>query len=45
MFEELKCSPEYAEWHNKIKKSYLGDELLQKTFFYIENGLGFYTRA
>ena len=24
LFEELKCSPAYAEWHNKIKKSYFG---------------------
>lgn len=45
LFEELKCSPEYAEWHNKIKKSYFWDELLQKTFFYIENGLSLTTTS
>ena len=35
----------YAEWHNKIKKSYFWDELLQKTFFYIENGLSLTTTS
>lgn len=39
MFEELKQSKEYLDWHERMRKSYFWDDLLQKTFFFIENGL------
>ena len=39
LFEDLKRSQEYADWRCKIKVSHFWDELLQKTFFFIENGL------
>ena len=38
-WDSLVSSSEYAEWKKKLQVSYFWDGLLQKTFFYIENGL------
>ena len=37
--DSLINSPEYANWRKSFEKSYFWDDLLQKTFYFIENGL------
>lgn len=39
LLDELRQSEIYLNWRKKMRKSYFWDELLQKTFFFIENGL------
>ena len=36
-------SSHYSEWKRKLAISYFWDELLQRTFYYVENGLSFQT--
>ena len=36
---------EYLDWRKTVEKSYFWDELLQKTFFFIENGLSVMTTS
>ena len=38
-WEELISSTRYIKWRKRLRKSYFWDVLLQKTFFFIENGL------
>lgn len=42
MLEDVKQSPQYISWKKKMFVSYFWDEMLQKTFFFIENGLSSY---
>lgn len=39
LWDELIISSQYKMWRNSLKKSYFWDSLLQKTFFFIENGM------
>ena len=39
LLDELKQSQMYCDWRKKMRISYFWDDLLQKTFFFIENGL------
>lgn len=36
---DVKKSAQYMSWKKEMQRSYFWDELLQKTFFFIENGL------
>lgn len=36
-------SPQYSEWKRRLAASYFWDELLQRTFYYVENGLSDHT--
>lgn len=45
LWNELITSQEYINWRNKLAPSYFLDKLLQKTFFFIENGLSSYTTS
>lgn len=45
MLEDVKRSVQYINWKKKMKKSYFWDGLLQRTFFFIENGLSLWTTA
>jgi len=42
MWEHEKQSKNYINWKRKMEKSYFWDRLLQKTFYYIENGMSLY---
>ena len=39
LLEDVRQSSQYRDWRNIIEKSYFWDNLLQKTFYFIENGL------
>ena len=39
LLQELWQSKQYLDWRSKLNTSYFWDELLQKTFFFIENGM------
>lgn len=39
LLQELRQSKQYLDWRSKLNTSYFWDELLQKTFFFIENGM------
>ncbi|MFV0240914.1 MAG: YecA family protein [Lacrimispora sphenoides] len=39
LLDEVRQSYEYIKWRDSLKTSYFWDTLLQKTFFFIENGL------
>lgn len=43
LWEELVDSPKYREWKQQLAISYFWDSLLQKTFYFIENGLSLTT--
>lgn len=45
LWEELISSPRYIRWRERLAPSYFLDNLLQRTFFFIENGLSAYTTA
>lgn len=45
MLEDMRRSHEYLDWRKTVEKSYFWDELLQKTFFFIENGLSVMTTS
>lgn len=42
-WEELLASQRYRDWRKQLKSSYFWDSLLQRTFYYIENGLSLTT--
>lgn len=45
MLEDVRHSREYLDWHKTVEQSYFWDDLLQKTFFFIENGLSAMTTS
>lgn len=45
LLEDLRASHEYLNWRKTVEKSYFWDDLLQKTFFFIENGLSAMTTS
>lgn len=45
MLEDVRHSREYLDWRKTVEQSYFWDDLLQKTFFFIENGLSAMTTS
>lgn len=45
IWEDVKQSNPYIDWKREMAKSYFWDNLLQNTFFFIENGLPSYTNS
>ena len=43
LLPELKQSKQYRDWRVKVRTSYFWDDLLQKTFFFVENGMSEFT--
>lgn len=43
--DELRRSSQYIDWRKTVAKSYFWDNLLQKTFFFIENGFSDFTSS
>ena len=39
LLDEVRQSRQYIKWRRTLEKSYFWDELLQRTFYFIENGL------
>ena len=43
LWEDLPLLPQYTSWKQQLEPSYFWDSLLQKTFYFIENGLSITT--